>query len=458
MPSMKSTARTFAVLLWPALTLGYAWVSLSGTLERSAPASQVAAPLAGPAGRAQDWRSAARLDGEYGLWVGVGDDSLEVRWITREPAAGLLRVFVGTALNREFETLAAFAHSVSFPKPPATQLVLRYGSLDDPEDRHETAIEIHAGRQRELPIFSGVDSIFAVGDVHGEYDRLIGLLANAGLIDQGQRWTGGRSHVVFLGDLFDRGPDVTRVLWFVYRLESEARAQGGRVHVMLGNHEIMVMTKELSYVSRKEFLLADYHGLEYNQMFDPRHSLLGKWLAAKPALLKIDDILFAHAGVSPAFMDYSIESFDDSLAAFISEPLFYYWSDTTVTVTPMDSATLARHIDFFFAENSIFWYRDYVLTDTLQDALAAVLDRFDARLHVVGHTPVPHIQQRYDSVLIAVDLEEAASEMLLLARTGTDYDRYLCRLEGPAEPLTAPEPLTSPPPGQSLRSAATEER
>jgi len=99
-----------------------------------------------------------------------------------------------------------------------------------------------------------------------------------------------------------------------------------------------------------------------------------------------------------------------------------------------------------------------VLTDTLQDALTAVLEGFDARLHVVGHTPVPHIQQRYDSALIAVDLEEAASEMLLLARTGTGYERYLCRLEGPAEPLTAPEPLISPPPGQSFRSAATEER
>lgn len=437
MPSVKSTIRTFAVLLWPALTLASAW--------------------ANQAGRAQDWWSDARLEGEYGLCVGVGDDSLEVRWITREPTNGFLKVFMGAALYREFETPTARAHSVSFPNPPATQFVLRYGSLDDPEDRHETAIDIDAGRQRELPIFSGVDSIFAVGDVHGEYDRLVRLLGNAGLIDRRQRWTGARTHLVFLGDLFDRGPDLTRLLWFLYRLESEARTHGGRVHVMLGNHEIMVMTKELSYVAPKEHLIADYHGLEYNQMFDPRHSLLGKWLAAKPALLKIDDILFAHAGVSPAFMDYSIESFDDSLAAFISEPLFYYWSDTTVTVTPMDSATLARHIDFFFAENSVFWYRDYVLTDTLHDALAAVLDRFDARLHVVGHTPLPHIQQRYDSALVAVDLENAASEMLLLVRTGTGYERYLYPLEGPAEPLTPPEPLASPPPGQASQSPAREE-
>jgi len=124
----------------------------------------------------------------------------------------------------------------------------------------------------------------------------------------------------------------------------------------------------------------------------------------------------------------------------------------------MDSATLARHIDFFFAENSVFWCRDYVLTDTLHDALAAVLEGFDARLHVVGHTPVPHIQQRYDSALIAVDLEEAASEMALLVRTGTGYERYLYPLEGPAEPLAPPEPLISPAPGQAFRSAATEER
>ena len=48
--------------------------------------------------------------------------------------------------------------------------------------------------------------------------------------------------MVFLGDLFDRGNDVVRTLWFIYRLEREARKQGGAIHVVLGNHEIMTFS------------------------------------------------------------------------------------------------------------------------------------------------------------------------------------------------------------------------
>lgn len=451
MPGVKTRIRRLAVLVWPALTLALAWPGVGRAFDCPVQLVQAAPSHAGTAA-APDSLTDARLDGEYGLSVGVNDTSLEVRWITSDIEAGLLQVFVGGKLYRELETPPARAHAVSFPKPRSKQLVLRYGSLTEQGDRHETAIDVNSGRRRERPVYSGVDSIFVVGDIHGQYDRLIGLLSNAGLIDRSQRWSGGHKHLVLLGDLVDRGPDATRLLWFLYRLEAEARAHGGRLHVMLGNHEIMVMRKELTYTSPKELLLAEYYGLEYNQMFDPRNTLLGKWLAAKPALLKINDILFAHGGVSTALMNYSVESFDDSLAAFIGEPLFSYWADTTVAVPPLDSAALARRIDLFFAETSVFWYRDYVVSDTLQDALAAVLARFRARLHVVGHTHVPHIVQRYDGALLAVNVEEDASEMLLLVRSRKGYERYVYRLEGPAEALAPPDSVAPPPQGQRYRS------
>ena len=55
--------------------------------------------------------------------------------------------------------------------------------------------------------FTGVPRIVAVGDVHGDYDRFVGVLRQAGVIDGKERWSGGRTHLVHTGVNPDRGPD-----------------------------------------------------------------------------------------------------------------------------------------------------------------------------------------------------------------------------------------------------------
>ena len=60
-----------------------------------------------------------------------------------------------------------------------------------------------------------------------------------GLTDSSQRWTGGRTTLVQTGDFMDRGAGVKAVLDLLMRLETEASAAGGRVVVLLGNHETM---------------------------------------------------------------------------------------------------------------------------------------------------------------------------------------------------------------------------
>ncbi|MGH7506426.1 MAG: metallophosphoesterase, partial [Longimicrobiales bacterium] len=223
--------------------------------------------------------------------------------------------------------------------------------------------------------------------------------------------------------MVDRGEDATRVLWLLYRLEREAEDADGQLHIVLGNHELMVMLDDLRYVSAKEQTLARLHGITYDRLFDPRHSILGRWLASKPALIRIDDILFAHGGVSPAWLAEDVESVDDSLAAFVGEELFFRWADTTF-VPPLDSAALTRRNDFFWEESSILWYRGYAQEDTLGEALGAVLDRYRATVHVVGHTPDRTIRQRYGGRLIATNTIPFAAELLLLIRSRDRWDRY----------------------------------
>lgn len=418
-------------------------------------------------------------EGEYGLWVREADGELAVDWFTRSTSPGFLEVWRGDARLDSVGTPTSFLHSASVPLPGGGDgegdLLLRYGSAGDAGDRHETPVRLPLDPPRGPVELPPVDSLYVMGDVHGAFDRLLRVLRAAGLVDDGERWTGGGAHLVLLGDLFDRGPDVTRTLWFVYGLQAEARAAGGAVHVVLGNHEVMVMTRDLRYVSPKERSLAELRGTSYTRLFDVRRSVLGRWLASRPAVLRIGSVLLAHGGVSPRWAGTSLQALDDTLAAYVGGDIFHRWSDTTVQVAPVDSATLARRIDFFFGEESVFWHRGYVeaatglayaadgspadsgrgagtdapgadagdgaasRADSMARVLGEVLRRRGSRVHVVAHTPLPHVRQALDGRLIGVDLRRPASEMLLLVRRGEACRRYRMGEDGAAVPLAEGE-------------------
>jgi hypothetical protein len=378
-----------------------------------------------------------RVDGEYGLFVREAGRDLEVRWITRMPGAGVLEVHAGNRLVHSTTTPEGRAHAATFRRPRGSTLTLRYGAAGDPADRHETRLFLDAASRRAGASFSNVDSVFVIGDTHGEFDRVITLLRNAGVIDGNDRWSAGRGHLVLVGDIFDRGADVTRLLWFLYGLEQQALAARGRVHVVLGNHEIMVMLNDLRYVAPKEMLISHLHGIGYDRLFDPRHSVLGRWLATKPAMLRINDVLYAHGGVTPAYTEVSLEQYDEFLGAFMREDLFYNWADTTVAIR-MPPEQVRLRDDFFWGPESVFWFRGYVQSDTLHDSLARVLRHFRSTLHVVGHTAVPTIEERMGGALIPVKTIPPASELLLLVREGRQGTRrYRWGLSGPPVPLAA---------------------
>jgi len=54
--------------------------------------------------------------------------------------------------------------------------------------------------------WTDVDRLVVIGDVHGSYDKLLPLLKGTNLVDENLAWTGGETHLLFLGDLTDRGP------------------------------------------------------------------------------------------------------------------------------------------------------------------------------------------------------------------------------------------------------------
>ncbi len=184
--------------------------------------------------------------------------------------------------------------------------------------------------------WNDVDRIVAVGDVHGRYDQLTAIVQGTGLTDGNLRWTGGDDHLVLCGDLVDRGPDDRAVMDLARRLQEEAEKAGGRVHVVLGNHEVMNLTRDYRYVrpggyaafvpdeksgdrenawkkGERAFSAKGASKDEARAAFDEKYppgyfarqrafsrkGEYGSWLLDQPSVIKVNGVLFAHGGLTP---------------------------------------------------------------------------------------------------------------------------------------------------------------
>ncbi len=141
--------------------------------------------------------------------------------------------------------------------------------------------------------------VTAVSDVHGNGAGFRKLLQAHGVMDAKATWKYGAGHLVVLGDIADRGPDVTKSYWLVRSLQQQAVREGGMVHFVMGNHEAMVLRHDTRYAHPRfletgALLHRDMSGLVAHD------TELGLWLRAQPAVLRVGHHLFVHGGLSPS--------------------------------------------------------------------------------------------------------------------------------------------------------------
>jgi hypothetical protein len=280
------------------------------------------------------------------------------------------------------------------------------------------------------------ERVVAIGDVHGAYDRFVAILRASGLVDSQQRWSGGRAVLVQTGDVVDRGDDSRRALDLLRRLEHEAERAGGRVVALLGNHEVMGMIGDLRYVSaggyaafrsaRSEALREEYYRVAARnaatearaagQTFDEPafrarfHAALplgsierqlafgpegeyGRWLRGRHAVVKINDIVFVHGGISPAAAAVGCAGINERVEAELKR------------LPVRDPAQLAAL--WITREDGPLWYRGLALEDEVAFSADAdrILEALKARAVVVGHTAPQsrRITTRFGGRVVQID-------------------------------------------------------
>jgi len=270
--------------------------------------------------------------------------------------------------------------------------------------------------------------IVAVGDLHGDYAAWTQIARAAGVIDSKGHWSGGKTVLVQMGDITDRGPDSLKIVRSLQQLQKEAPRKGGKAIVVLGNHEAMNLIGDDRYTTPGEYAafadsqsaarrdrvydanrasleaaaratnptitpeqvrsawMADHPlgWVEHRLAWGPSGEL-GKWATANPAIVKIGGTLFVHGGVSAEYAKQPFDAVnrrvatamaagDDSPTSILTDPLGPLWYRGLVQADADAQAARAAA-------------KPPLPPLTQEQELTAVLAAYGAQRIVVAHTP-----------------------------------------------------------------------
>lgn len=281
--------------------------------------------------------------------------------------------------------------------------------------------------------WEGVERVVAVGDIHGDFANYMATLRAAGLVDDKGKWAGGKTHLVQVGDLPDRGPDTREIIEHIRKLTKQAGRKGGRVHSLIGNHEVMNVTGDLRYVHPGEYqafvdrrsdwlrdryfeaymerlrqqdpesyaaLPGDFRDnwekehplgwLEHRQAWDPRwheDPELAEWVMTLRVAIRINDTLFVHGGISAEYCANTLESLTEAAVEKLAD---YDPNDAGILEDPKGP----------------FWYRGLSggKPRALPETVAAILEQQEISRIVVGHTPTPGVVwPEFDGRVVVID-------------------------------------------------------
>lgn len=281
--------------------------------------------------------------------------------------------------------------------------------------------------------------IVAIGDLNGADDALLAILRGTRLVDARGRWAGGSAELIQLGDIFNRGAGARHALELLLALKPQAAAAGGRVTVLLGNHEVLTALRNEAYCTEDEYLsfataaerrawpmrvrramrriLRDHPPRGPVTPLAPRldawrvlhvpgrtalrralapGARLGRAIRSLPVAHLAGDAVFVHAGLLPRFARLGVDGVNaEARRTWSKAPRFY--------------GGLSRR-GVFRHPSGPLWTRELVEDDD-PSALRESLALLGAQRMVVGHTQTGYlggapgqVLVRHDGRLVCVDV------------------------------------------------------
>ena len=126
---------------------------------------------------------------------------------------------------------------------------------------------------------------------------------------------------------------------------------------------------------------------------------LGRWLGTRNTMQIIGDVLYVHAGLSKDFYDKNLE------IPFVNQEM-----SKALFMTKKERKALSPLTAFLYSNDGPIWYRGLVRKEAKYkplstDSLQMVLDRYQVKRLLIGHTIFKDISTFYNGKVIDVNVD-----------------------------------------------------
>lgn len=226
-------------------------------------------------------------------------------------------------------------------------------------------------------------NIIIIGDIHGDFKRLKNILLNENVITNNLEWIKEDTIVIQLGDQIDSAnrnqmisewemiKDV-EVLNFTDLLSKLAKTKNSHFISIIGNHELMNFLGDFSYVSQNS-------SYSERQKHFEKKGIYNNILANRPIVVKINDLIFCHAGITKKHLDICNKNNKD---------LFYInkiWYNLLTNKTNKEDVEIINKI--ILDNDGILWTRELQSKEDLN----YILSSLNCNYMFVGHNTVDKI-------------------------------------------------------------------
>lgn len=284
--------------------------------------------------------------------------------------------------------------------------------------------------------YENASRIIALSDIEGNLTGFYSLLLSNKVIDKEGNWIYGNGNLVLNGDFFDRGSQVTPLLWLIYRLENQAEEKGGRVHFILGNHEIMNLGGNASdndhkYIEVAKRISGQPDWDKAARFLYSDKSELGKWLRSKNIIEKIGENIFVHGGLNKFHLQqkFGMDEMNAIARKYIGKPVserVKISSREELILNSINSPYWDRRLNLDWKIKWAYLFSGKDAEKTSPEDLNKILAFYNAGRVIIGHSPVDDISTGYNGKVIKIDVAHgealnSGSTRALLIENGTYY-------------------------------------